>query len=389
MALEGEEAATEKGPLTEAERLVRKLRKKLRQIEHLETLGRDLNEEESSKVEAKQGLRLQLEQALKAMKRKSEDKGTAERGVEVKRRRSPSGEGSSNGPLVAEGLGKEQQLEVSVLQDEEPSSSTSAATGEQTCSSPASDVVQVKVSTLAPQKRKKTKKGRGSSSDPSRWSVYVSDLLPQHEDLALAADADAARDVVVTAGRDTTVLAWKLSRPEEQVSSLRGHTGAVTCVKILPEEANGRLGLKSGAVVAVSGSLDCSLKVWDVLEGTMVKSIYTYNGIRCLSLTPSSSEEMIAVVTGTDGGKVELFDLAGSRGIRSVTAHDDVVTAVDCRGGRTVSASRDGIIKVWEGPLARKGGGKEAYWRCLFASEDVRPAAEDQEAHFRCVLSAR
>ena len=49
----------------DSDRLVRRLRKKLRQIENLEILGRDLNEEELTKVDKKNEIRLELNSLLK------------------------------------------------------------------------------------------------------------------------------------------------------------------------------------------------------------------------------------------------------------------------------------------------------------------------------------
>ena len=50
---------------SDSDRLVRRLRKKLRQIENLEILRRDLNEEERAKVDKKNEIRLQLSNLLR------------------------------------------------------------------------------------------------------------------------------------------------------------------------------------------------------------------------------------------------------------------------------------------------------------------------------------
>ena len=227
-------------------------------------------------------------------------------------------------------------------------------------------MIQVKVSTLSPEKRKK---GCGQS-DLRRRPLSFSALLPPHEDLSLACDADTQRGVAITAGRDTTLLAWRMEEPDKHLSSLRGHTGTVSAVALLQASANAALGKKEASALAVSGSSDCSLKVWDVLAGRMVKSVYTYNGIKCLAML-----DHLLVLTGTDGGKLEAFDLASGRRAFSVRAHEDAVTAVSVshqgEDVHVVSASREGEIKVWQ----RRG---EEELRCLFASEDVRPADEDQ-----------
>ena len=84
------------GSLSEEDRLIRKLRKKLRQIEHLEGLDRELNDEEEAKVEKKDEIRRELKQI---MKRKS---ATEEAAVASPKKT----KGSS------ESLEQEEQLEI-------------------------------------------------------------------------------------------------------------------------------------------------------------------------------------------------------------------------------------------------------------------------------------
>jgi WD40 repeat protein len=190
-----------------------------------------------------------------------------------------------------------------------------------------------------------SKKGGRSRSGPAdddslaKREVIVHHL-GGHEDLAVAAAVDADRDVAFTSGRDTRVLVWKLSTREE-ICSLRGHTGSVTALVILPVAANARLGCAEDDLIGISVSVDCSLKVWNLRKGTLVRSIYTYNGIKCLAY----SADLDLAVTGTDGGKLEFFDVATGAAVHSIkSAHDDVVTAVDFVGRRICSGSRDEFL---------------------------------------------
>ncbi len=342
------------------ERLVRKLRKKLRQIEVLDNLNRPLNEEELAKVGTKQEIQAELER----MKRRSEELECAEaavaegdnqgEGSPPKRRRSAStGEDS-----VQQKSSRRQEV-----QNEEPSSSTDR-----------------ELSTSAPATSSQHKLWR-CCSDAAISSTL---LVPSHDDLSLSADCDVRRDVAVTAGRDTTVLVWRLSTAE-RVASLGGHTGPVSTVVILPEACNAAFNkVEKKDVLAVSGSADCSLKVWNALTGAMVASVYTYNGVRCSTPLPACKDGNPVVLMGTDGGKLEAFDLARGKAVHADKAHEDAVTAVHARDGRVVSASRDGIIKVWQ-----INPSSTPLLRCLFVSESLQTAEPGQSAHLRCVLSAR
>ena len=191
-----------------------------------------------------------------------------------------------------------------------------------------SPTVKVKVSTPVTSDTWSTWKDRRMSAA----------ALVGHEDLCTACDVDAVSDVAVTASRDTTVLVWRVSSPDSgPLASLRGHTMAVTCVKLLPRT------FSDGKVCAVSGSLDCSLKVWDVWKGVQLRSIYTYNGIKCLGVLGERH-----VVTGTDGGKLEVFNLANGTNVHSSKCHDDSITALNVSGSQIATGCRDGIIKVFD-----------------------------------------
>ena len=78
----------------------------------------------------------------------------------------------------------------------------------------------------------------------------------------------------------------------ELVQSMRGHSGAVTGVRVLVTgEAGSRV---------VSASSDCSVRVWSVEAGQCEASLYTYNTVTRLELLP----DIPASVTATDGGKI-------------------------------------------------------------------------------------
>ena len=392
--------------LNESERCIRRLRKKLRQIEHLEALDRELNSEEIEKVGRKSEHRKDLAKLLQALKKAEENDDV---GNEEMKRRSNDGRDAAaatsqetSQPAKAkklaavtrsrsstETLSQDEQLEISIpstpkrtttyhaeTTTSSPSAAASTATSvvahkEATSSVPEQEFVQVVKTTPS------RKAGDGAKRSPnSTWrnkDVRVQDL-PGHEDMILASVVDPASDLILTSSRDTTVLIRKLSTLE-QVGSLRGHTGAVTGLALLPKCLNHGLGIKQdGDTLAISGSVDCSLKVWNVTQGKMVKSIYTYNVIKCLGFC----EVLNCAVTGTDGGKMELFDLVSGQPIQSLNAHDDVVTSLSVGKHYISTGSRDGVIKVWD-PKVRK------QIRCLYVSETVQTVEEDQAVHVRCI----
>ena len=165
--------------------------------------------------------------------------------------------------------------------------------------------------------------------------------------------------------------------------SLRGHTGSVTSVRLLPRfklnskaDVDGEENAIEWGPAAVSGSYDCSLKVWDLTSGSLISSTYTYNPITRLVLLPVSQYERIGAITGTDGGKLELFQLNDQPiSLLSERVHEEGITGLASKkisnhhGGEMVvvaSGARDGLVKVHR---VEEDGKRLS---CLYVSEEVR-----------------
>ena len=277
---------------SESERLVRKLRKKLRQIENLEILDRDLNQEEAAKVEKKEDIRLELRNLLPAvppvaetneevdgftvlnvselesdeMKRKSSEAFEALNESKKSCPSSPSSvpvedssvSGSGAGPDPSESAGPEVQTASTSGQNDKTSESSRTRGRESEAE------LQRKQQKEAKKEQQKRLQSVISTWRRSCWRVTD---LEGHEDLVL--DCDLGRTVAVTGSRDTTVKVWSLETGELQ-HSLRGHTGAVTGVRVLQTEED-RDRLETSSEVAVSAGQDCNIKVWNLSTGECIK----------------------------------------------------------------------------------------------------------------------
>ena len=145
------------------------------------------------------------------------------------------------------------------------------------------------------------------------------------------------------------------------------------------DDATGEEDIPSTELVpaAASGSQDCSLRIWNLTSGCLISSTYTYNPITRLVLLPFGQDEEIRAVTGTDGGKLELFQLNDQpSSLLSERVHEESITGLASRkvnnhhgGGKMVvvaSGGRDGVVKVHR---VEEDGKRLA---CLYVSEEVR-----------------
>uniref|UniRef100_A0A3Q1H5H7 Si:ch211-154o6.3 n=1 Tax=Acanthochromis polyacanthus TaxID=80966 RepID=A0A3Q1H5H7_9TELE len=171
-------------------------------------------------------------------------------------------------------------------------------------------------------------------------------LLEGHSDIVTC--VVAVDNLVVSGSRDTTVKVWHVPTATEQ-KNLGGHTGGVTCLSAPPPEYCTRLArslsLSTKERFILSGSADCYVKIWALNIGQCVKSIYTFNAVTALCFVP---EEGGYIITGSDGGKVQAWSWHSFQNCQSVNAHQEAVTSIQSQGPLVFSGSAEGGVSVWE-----------------------------------------
>lgn len=365
---------------SDSERLVRKLRKKLRQIENLEIQQRDLNSEEREKVERKDDIRFELSNLLPRLQSLSDKLSDEVDGFtlinayelesdEMKRKSSEAFDnlnenkkscpGGSSGPTdsnheqdrVDTNVSREgtEDAEVQISSVEgptQPSTSrgiTGSVQSERTSGSSRTEEREKE------RERQKKKKSAISSWRGSHWRLQD---LEGHSDLVL--DSCLGPGVAVTASRDTTVKVWSVETGS-LLLSLRGHTGPVTGVRLLAEDR------------AISAGQDCNLKIWDLLTGDCIQSYYTYNGITRLEILQPEN----FAITATDGGKLEMWDLETGGCLLSQTVTDTSISALASSAHTLVTADIRGTIKIFQLKTEEEEDGKVWRLSCVFQSEDL------------------
>nr|XP_053640720.1 F-box/WD repeat-containing protein sel-10-like [Cherax quadricarinatus] len=190
------------------------------------------------------------------------------------------------------------------------------------------------------QTSKKASKGSiaGSSGKKENflWRECSCDVytLEGHNDIVLG--VDCTNSFVLSASRDTTVRVWRVGNIKEE-RSLRGHTAAVTVVAFLPES----LAVAILAKYEINKPLSCPPYTKKLIKGECLRSIYTYNGITCLGCGTWG------VVTGTEGGKLEIWCLVTSHRLAFINAFQSQTTALDIEGDDIYAGSSDGEFGIW------------------------------------------
>ncbi|XP_044476985.1 DENN domain and WD repeat-containing protein SCD1 isoform X2 [Mangifera indica] len=134
---------------------------------------------------------------------------------------------------------------------------------------------------------------------------------------------------------------------QTNVRILRGHSGAVTALHcVTRKEVWDLVGDREDAGFFISGSTDCSVKIWDPsLRGSELRA--TLKGhtraIRAIS------SDRTKVVSGSDDQSVIVWDKQTSQLLEALKGHDAQVSCVRMLSGeRVLTASHDGTVKMWD-----------------------------------------
>ncbi|KAG7469375.1 hypothetical protein MATL_G00128230 [Megalops atlanticus] len=308
---------------------VRKLHKKLRQIENLE-IKSFLSLEERVKISKKEELRARLAELLLQHSAPQQTQGIVGDEKEKMKRRVEENSEALTSQTPAPKVLKKMTQEVTMQEQGE-------ITGGETHDGPA----RIQAQTVGPQED--TFKALKASWEKTGFRLRP---LEGHSDIITS--VIAVDNLVISGSRDTTIKVWHVPTATEQ-RNLGGHSGGITCLSAPPPEYCRRLArylsLSDKERFVVSGSVDCCVKIWTLNSGCCVKSIYTFNPVSALCFVPDGEGY---IITGSDGGKVEVWSWDSMERCQSVKEHEDSVTTLQSQGPLLFSGSAEGGVAVWE-----------------------------------------
>ena len=155
--------------------------------------------------------------------------------------------------------------------------------------------------------------------------------------------------LIITGSRDSNLRVWKLPKPGDPSYFQAGPPPEdVDCpyfVRVLTGHHHSVRAIAAHADTLVSGSYDCSVRVWKISTGETVhrlqghtQKVYSvvldHKRNRCIS----GSMDNLVKVWSLDAGSV-LFNLEG---------HTSLVGLLDLQGDRLVSAAADSTLRIWD-----------------------------------------
>ena len=115
-----------------------------------------------------------------------------------------------------------------------------------------------------------------------------------------------------------------------KVHMLKGHRGGVWCIDVLP---NGKI---------VSGSADCTIRIWDPETGNCEKILHHSYRVRCIIIL---SNEYI--ITGCSGCILRVWNLENDNSALIGVHNSIIICCAKISNDTVVSGSSCGEIKIW------------------------------------------
>ncbi|KAL8723073.1 MAG: hypothetical protein Q9225_000544 [Loekoesia sp. 1 TL-2023] len=155
--------------------------------------------------------------------------------------------------------------------------------------------------------------------------------------------------LIITGSRDSNLRVWKLPRPGDpeyfQAGPPLDDTDCPYFVRVLTGHHHSVRAIAAHADTLVSGSYDCTVRVWEISTGEMkhrlaghTQKVYSvvldHKRNRCIS---GSMDNMVKVWS-LDSGSV-LYNLEG---------HSSLVGLLDLQQDRLVSAAADSTLRIWD-----------------------------------------
>jgi len=142
-------------------------------------------------------------------------------------------------------------------------------------------------------------------------------------------------NLAVTGSNDKTIKVWDLNTGE-CMQTMTGHRGQITCISFTPDEQH-----------LITGSWDNTLKLWQLANGSCLR---TYSGhtkyVNAVVVTPDCQR----ILSGGNDHVIKIWDLNGGTCIHTLEGHTKriITLAISSDGQWVISGGNDKDLRLWD-----------------------------------------
>lgn len=166
-----------------------------------------------------------------------------------------------------------------------------------------------------------------------------------HDDYVRYIDVHPTKSFILTSGDDKTIKLWDWDREWTCVQVFEGHEHYVMQAKFNPKDPN----------AIVSASLDRSVRVWSLTGKPTLELKGHDHGVNCVDFFEGAADGKSYVVSGSDDCTVKVWDLAAGAVVKTLVGHTKNVSAVIKHPllPLIVTASEDDTVRTWDATTFR------------------------------------
>jgi WD40 repeat protein len=160
-------------------------------------------------------------------------------------------------------------------------------------------------------------------------------ILVGHTDWVGAVAVTPDGKHAISGSLDNTLRVWDIESGEE-IQRLVGHTAEVSAVTVTPDGKH-----------AISGSDDKTLRMWDIESGEEIQRLVGHTAeVSAVAVTPDGKH----AITGSWDNTLMVWDIEGGEEMQTLVGHTDWVNAVAVTpdGKHAISGSLDNTLRVWD-----------------------------------------
>jgi F-box and WD-40 domain protein CDC4 len=155
--------------------------------------------------------------------------------------------------------------------------------------------------------------------------------------------------LIITGSRDSNLRVWKLPQPEDaqyfQAGPPQEDTDCPYFVRVLTGHQHSVRAIAAHADTLVSGSYDCTVRVWKISTGETVHRL-TGHTQKVYSVVLDDSRNRC--ISGSMDNLVKIWSLDTGSILYTLDGHSSLVGLLDLNSERLVSAAADSTLRIWD-----------------------------------------